>query len=427
MTVQKTYIKNKYTGDGSNTLFPITFEWPKDHPEFIQVWVKGSEGKMVQTNNFALRLQANTEKWNVVYPINGAPLAAGAVIVVARELPLQQILNLVNQGPYFAEDIEVTFDEVVMMIQQINEKVGRSFKVGVDIDGETSFDATIPVPAEDDDNVYGIVVSKSGIKLGADLNAIKAQTQAIYEAAVRDTGAIKNATDVIKTQTQTIYNNTVGIKNQTQAIHDQTVRDANTIKEATNAIKSQTQIIYNNTVGIKNQTQAIHDQTVRDANAIKDATNAIKSQTQTIYDNAVRDTNANKDLSRKWAESPISPDGSINSKSSKSWAELSKNDALEAARQAQYCTAMANQSSVYDSTKTYNPTDVVMMPDGQTYRCIAESTGENPQESNKWVIVTSVVSVTFEPDENGDLMPIMHPKSSAQFDIDDDGDIMPAL
>lgn len=145
MTVQKTYIKNKYIGDGKNTLFPITFEWPKDHPEFIQVWVKSADGKMVQTDNFALQLQPNTEEWNVVYPNNGEPLEAGDVIVVARELPLQQILNLVNQGPYFAEDIEVTFDEVVMMIQQINERVGRSFKVGVDIDGETSFDTTVPI------------------------------------------------------------------------------------------------------------------------------------------------------------------------------------------------------------------------------------------------------------------------------------------
>lgn len=145
MTVQKTYIKNKYIGDGKNTLFPITFEWPKDHPEFIQAWVKDAGGKMVQTDNFALQLQPNTEEWNVVYPNNGEPLEAGAVIVIARELPLQQILNLVNQGPYFAEDIEVTFDEVVMMVQQINERVGRSFKVGVDIDGENSFDTTVPI------------------------------------------------------------------------------------------------------------------------------------------------------------------------------------------------------------------------------------------------------------------------------------------
>lgn len=145
MTVQKLFIKNKYEGDGNNTTFPITFEWPKDHPEFIQVWVRNGAGVLAKTDNFLLKSGANDDIWNVSYPSVGEPLGRGETIVIVRELPLLQVLNLVNQGPFFAEDVEVTFDEVVMMIQQLNERLGRSFKVGVDIDGETSFDTTVPI------------------------------------------------------------------------------------------------------------------------------------------------------------------------------------------------------------------------------------------------------------------------------------------
>ena len=338
MTVQKTFIKNIYIGNGSNKVFSFTFECPEEHPEFIHVYVR-SNNELAETDNYTL----NMEERKVIYPATGEALEAGGTLVIARELPLNQLLNLVNQGPFFAEDVEVTFDEVVMMIQQLNEKLGRTAAFDISVE---NFDPTLPIQAG-----YGFRVSDDGTH---------------FEP-------IENS-EIVLNQTKQVYNEAVAVKDEAVAAND----------------KAQ-------------------------AAALRAGTSEGNAEDYSK-------------LARAWAESPYYPDPTdLESKSSKSWAELARNDALEAARQAQYCTAMASQGVVFDFERTYNPGETVMTPEGATFRCIAESTGELPNLSNKWVAVTVITSDTFEEDENGDLMPLMYPKQSTQFDIDSNGDIMPGI
>lgn len=141
MTVQNTIVKNVYVGNGSTTIFPFTFECNK--AEHIQAFVKDAAGNISSTTNFKVDL----EQKNLTYPNTGEPLAKGDKLIILRQLPLQQLLNLLNQGPFYAEDIEETFDEVVMMLQQMTERIGRSLAVSVDIDAENSFNTIIPLEA----------------------------------------------------------------------------------------------------------------------------------------------------------------------------------------------------------------------------------------------------------------------------------------
>lgn len=141
MTVQNTIVKNVYVGNGSTTVFPFTFECNK--AEHIQAFVKDALGNISSTTNF----KVNLEQKNVTYPNTGEPLPDGYKLIILRQLPLQQLLNLLNQGPFYAEDIEETFDEVVMMLQQMTERIGRSLAVSIDIDAENSFNTIIPLEA----------------------------------------------------------------------------------------------------------------------------------------------------------------------------------------------------------------------------------------------------------------------------------------
>lgn len=138
MTVQNTITKNIYIGNGSTTSFPFTFPCPK--ADYIKVFVR-KNNLIAQTDNFTVDM----DKATVTYPKSGTPLAAGENLVILRELPLEQPLNLVNQGPFFAEDIETTLDEEVMMIQQLREQLGRSLTVPVDIDAENAFETSVPI------------------------------------------------------------------------------------------------------------------------------------------------------------------------------------------------------------------------------------------------------------------------------------------
>lgn len=132
MTVQKDVTKNIYVGNGSTRTFPFTFECPAEHPEYIKVYLMQDDGTALATSDYQMDMDAR----QITYPSSGTALPEGKKLVIMRELPLQQMMNLVNNGPYFAEDIETALDESIMALQQIAEKLNRTITMSVDIDGD---------------------------------------------------------------------------------------------------------------------------------------------------------------------------------------------------------------------------------------------------------------------------------------------------
>lgn len=131
MTVQKDVTKNIYVGNGSTRTFPFTFECPAEHLEYIKVYLMQDDGTALATSDYQLDMDAR----QITYPSSGTALPEGKKLVIMRELPLQQMMNLVNNGPYFAEDIETALDDSIMALQQIAEKLNRTITMSVDIDG----------------------------------------------------------------------------------------------------------------------------------------------------------------------------------------------------------------------------------------------------------------------------------------------------
>lgn len=142
MTVQKDVTKNIYVGNGSTRTFPFTFECPAEHPEYIKVYLMQDDGTALATSDYQLDMDAR----QITYPSSGTALTEGKKLVIMRELPLQQMMNLVNNGPYFAEDIETALDESIMALQQIAEKLNRTITMSVDIDS-AAFANEVPFEA----------------------------------------------------------------------------------------------------------------------------------------------------------------------------------------------------------------------------------------------------------------------------------------
>lgn len=138
MTVQKDVTKNIYVGNGSTTVFPFTFECPAEHPEYIKVYIAEEDGTTAPTVDYVVDM----DNKQITYPSSGTALAVGRKLIIMRELPLQQLMNLVNNGPFFAEDIETAFDECVMMMQQMGEKLGRSLMMPAEVE---NFDNQVPL------------------------------------------------------------------------------------------------------------------------------------------------------------------------------------------------------------------------------------------------------------------------------------------
>lgn len=188
MTVQKDVTKNIYVGNSSTRTFPFTFECPAEHPEYIKVYLMQDDGTALATSDYQLDMDAK----QITYPSSGTALPEGKKLVIMRELPLQQMMNLVNNGPYFAEDIETAFDECVMAMQQIAEKLNRSIIMSVDIDGD-AFVNEVPFEAGKSfriaDDGKSIVLTEDPAKVLPLVQGVYAQTQTQAQNAIASAAA----------------------------------------------------------------------------------------------------------------------------------------------------------------------------------------------------------------------------------------------
>lgn len=194
MTVQKDVTKNIYVGNSSTRTFPFTFECPAEHQEYIKVYLMQDDGTALATSDYQLDMDTK----QITYPSSGTALPEGKKLVIMRELPLQQMMNLVNNGPYFAEDIETAFDECVMAMQQIAEKLNRSIIMSVDIDGdafvnEVPFEAGKSFRISDDGK--SIVLTEDPAKVLPLVQGVYAQTQTQAQNAIASAAAAAKSED----------------------------------------------------------------------------------------------------------------------------------------------------------------------------------------------------------------------------------------
>ena len=228
MTVQNTTVKDIYVGNGATTKFPITFQMT-DHPEYIKVYITGDDGVAVETENFSVDLGAKT----VTYPANGDPLPDGHKITIYRELPLYQLMNLVNQGPFFAENIELSFDDLTFICQQLNEKLNRTLSTGVDVN---NFNNTFPVKAgmsfRINDAGDGLVLTEDPARVLPLAKDVLEQTKQVKESAVNETTNIKNtAIEELTAIKDAAVNETTKIKDEAVAAKNTAVEAAATAAE----------------------------------------------------------------------------------------------------------------------------------------------------------------------------------------------------
>ncbi len=228
MTVQNTTVKDIYVGNGATTKFPITFQMT-DHPEYIKVYITGDDSVAVETENFSVDLGAKT----VTYPANGDPLPEGHKITIYRELPLYQLMNLVNQGPFFAENIELSFDDLTFICQQLNEKLNRTLSAGVDVN---NFNNTFPVKAgmsfRINDAGDGLVLTEDPARVLPLAKDVLEQTKQVKESAVNETTNIKNtAIEELTAIKNAAVNETTEIKDEAVAAKNTAVEAATTAAE----------------------------------------------------------------------------------------------------------------------------------------------------------------------------------------------------
>jgi predicted Holliday junction resolvase-like endonuclease len=191
MAVENTIVKNIYMGNGVTTEFPITFQIGDEHPEYVIVYITDATGVTRETDNFIVNLETKV----VTYPKSGEQLPADCKITIYRKLPLYQLLNLVNQGPFFAENIESALDDITFMMQQLSENLNRTLSASVDV---VNFNTNFPVKAGKgiriNDAGDGLELTEDPAKVLPLAKEILKQTEQVKENTITETTQIKNET-----------------------------------------------------------------------------------------------------------------------------------------------------------------------------------------------------------------------------------------
>ncbi len=116
-----------YAGTGINTTFPYRFRIDdKSHLRVVKVQADGAERALALGSEYGVTGVGNRAGGNVVLV---QPLALGTSLLIVRDQPFTQGLDLVNQGPFFAEDVERGFDHSVMRDQELAERLSRAVTV----------------------------------------------------------------------------------------------------------------------------------------------------------------------------------------------------------------------------------------------------------------------------------------------------------
>ena len=138
MTLTNTTTRLTYNGDGSTTSFSVTFPfWLSDDLRVIlraadgteTVWTRGSEYTVTGGDGSGGTVEAAT-----------AP-ASGEKLVVLSGLPDTQTTSLPAGGPFPSVSVEQRLDQLTRLVQQKEERLGRSLKFS-----ETSPDSSVAFP-----------------------------------------------------------------------------------------------------------------------------------------------------------------------------------------------------------------------------------------------------------------------------------------
>jgi len=126
MTVSSSTNKVSYSGNGSLTTFAYTFKiFDEDDLTVILRAADGTETTQTITTHYTVTGVGVASGGNVVF---GSAPASGVTVVIIREQPLTQGLDLVPNDPFPAQSLEEALDKVVFMTQKHEEELSRAMK-----------------------------------------------------------------------------------------------------------------------------------------------------------------------------------------------------------------------------------------------------------------------------------------------------------
>jgi hypothetical protein len=129
MTVSSSTNKVTYAGNGSTTVFSVGFYFFNDSDLLVVLRDSdGNETVKTLTSDYTVTGAGNPAGGSITMLV--AP-ATGESLVIAREVPLTQQTDYLENDPFPAETHERALDKLTMATQQLQEQVDRSAKLPI--------------------------------------------------------------------------------------------------------------------------------------------------------------------------------------------------------------------------------------------------------------------------------------------------------
>ena len=125
MTISTTTIKNSYSGNSSTDAFSYTFKITSNSE--MQVIIRSSTGtETVKTlsTHYNVSGAGNASGGTVTFTSGNIP-ATGETVILRRNTTQTQGLDLIENDPLPADNLETAFDKNLSISQELQEQINR--------------------------------------------------------------------------------------------------------------------------------------------------------------------------------------------------------------------------------------------------------------------------------------------------------------
>lgn len=269
MTVSSSTNKVSYSGNGSLTTFAYTFKiFDEDDLTVILRAADGTETTQTITTHYTVTGVGVASGGNVVF---GSAPASGVTVVIIREQPLTQGLDLVPNDPFPAQSLEEALDKVVFMTQKHEEELSRAIKASRT---NTLTGSEFTISATDRANKLFSFDSSGNLSIAQELGTFRGNWAASTSYNVRDLVKDTSTNNIFLVNTAHTSSGAQPLTtNANSAKYDLIVDAASATTSATNAATSETNAATSATNAATSATNAATSET----NAATSATNAAAS------------------------------------------------------------------------------------------------------------------------------------------------------
>lgn len=185
MTVSTQIVKHVYDGNGVSIYWPYTFQFLES--DTIAVYLVSPAGVVTK---LASDFTIDTDNSRVIYPSVESGLDILPVdwkIVIARENPLTQELDLYRNSALDVESLEAAYDKAIMLLQELEEAVNRCVKYSIDKNPSESETTGILSDIEDLAEVAAEAVEAAEAAKTSETNAAASAASAVVSARTAQT------------------------------------------------------------------------------------------------------------------------------------------------------------------------------------------------------------------------------------------------